>query len=217
MCPKAPLECQSLPYSDTQLARHLTAHAFTEYLGRRSDLVKQRLEAEQDQEIKEAVRTEIARLAALDQERRAIEAACNEIEEHLLMGCSGGCRYAPRWDAVVPPDFVDCFCNCFALYCPMCSARPCAWCWRDVGPDNGAAHAHVRECREAPEPERSHRNRALYCRDRDHREPHVKEKFDSHWQARKRALVQGVLDALDGAIRRQVQEKLRAELSDLDF
>ena len=107
------------------------------------------------------------------------------------------------------------FDGCFALYCTHCPARPCAWCWADVGPDNGAAHAHVRTCSEAPELERCHPHGALYCRDRPHDAPHPKQKFDDHWRARKRERVRAVLEGLDGEGAARLRQDMRLQLDEL--
>ena len=53
MCPCAPTECAAGPYADVDLARHLPADAFKEYLASRQELVEQRRAAENDRELKE--------------------------------------------------------------------------------------------------------------------------------------------------------------------
>ena len=53
LCPFAPTECAAGPYADVDLARHLPAEAFKEYLASRQELVEQRRAAENDRELKE--------------------------------------------------------------------------------------------------------------------------------------------------------------------
>lgn len=136
----------------------------------------------------------------------ALTEARQQIEDELVMKCPA-CHV--RLD--MQPDFD----GCFALYCTHCPARPCAWCWSDVGPDNSDAHAHVRTCSEAPEAERRHRHGALYCRDRPHDAPHPKQKFDEHWRARKREPVRAVLQGLDDEVAALLRQEMRMQLDEL--
>ena len=144
------------------------------------------------------------------------------IEEEVLNLLCPACRRP----IVIPDDFDD----CLALHCDPhgpCKARPCAWCFEDVGhgertdASNQAAHEHCRTCPHAPEPEREFvpgdgvRGGGLYCRAVPHEAPHVKQYLDEHWRGKKQARALAVLGELAAGERAQVIEKLRAQLSEL--
>ena len=144
------------------------------------------------------------------------------IEEEVLNLLCPQCRR--------PIVFEEDFSDCLALHCDPqgpCKARPCAWCFEDVGlgertdASNQRAHEHCRTCPHAPEPEREFtpgdgvRGGGLYCRAVEHEAPHVKRYLDEHWRGKKRVRALAVLDELGANERARVIEKLRAQLDEL--
>ena len=144
----------------------------------------------------------------------AVVEARQRIEDCVNMGCP-----VCNTPQVMPDDFE----GCFALYCgdgTACPARPCAWCWTDIGPGlsgaarNKAAHDHVRHCPHAPEVERNwDPGGAIYCRAVPHEAPHVKRYFDQHWRSRKSNRVREELARLPSDDQRELlREALRPGL-----
>ena len=119
-------------YGDLELARALPKKVFELYLASRTRLAEQDLAARIEKEQQAKLRTEVARLAAMDAEQRAVHVArLRLVEEVLALNCPR-CKQA----------FVD-FNGCFALTCGRCACGFCAWCLADCG---GDAHLHVVDC-----------------------------------------------------------------------
>jgi len=190
LCPQAPRECAAVAYSDADLARHLPEEAFTAYLDSRRDLVEQRLAAENDARMREAVQAELQRLQQLDERQRRLLAIKNRIvDEHLTLKCPRqNCRQA----------YID-FNGCAALVCSRCPCNFCGWCLQDCGSDS---HAHVRRC-----PHKPGGADAYY--------PRPWSAFEEHWGRRKAAGVRQALADLCAEDRHVVRHDLRVQLADI--
>ena len=189
LCPKAPTECNGGPYTDAALARHLSDGAFARYLTSRRELIEQRLEAEKDAELQQAIQAELARLAQLDERQRRIEQIKTSIVEDVLtMKCPReGCRQA-----------YDAFNGCTALYCSRCPCKFCGWCLQDCGDSD--AHAHVRSCRAKPPGV-------------DTFFPNPWSSFENHWKQRKAEGVRRELQTLSADEQRDIRHALRVQLA----
>ena len=191
LCPKAPKECVTVAYSDFELARHLSDEAFQAYIDSRRELVEQRLAAENDVRMQEAVQRELERLAQLDEDqRRMLIVKSRIVGEVLTMKC-------PRQDC--RQAYID-FNGCAALKCSRCPCNFCGWCLQDCGND---AHAHVRNCPHKPQ-------------GTDAYFPRPWSTFEQHWAKRKADAVKRALADLDAASRRAVRHDLRVQLADIE-
>ena len=139
MCFKYPTECRSSAFHDRDLARHLPGVDFQAYLKGRINLMEQSLKMELEPQIREQLKEEQRRLAALEERERQVLIARKHIEEEILqMKCPRqSCRQA----------FYD-FDGCFALSCSLCPCKFCGWCLQDCGDQD--AHPHVLICGKVP-------------------------------------------------------------------
>jgi hypothetical protein len=124
-------ECKAAPFNDLLVAQLASNEGFRLHLAARSKLVEARLA--QDFEVRKAaeLKRELARLLAMDERQRRVEAATKRVQDELTDKC-------PRCKAA----FFD-FTGCCALSCGSCPCNFCAWCLADCGDD---AHPHIRTC-----------------------------------------------------------------------
>jgi hypothetical protein len=135
MCPLC--RDKKCPYSDIEIAKHVTSAAFEIYVKGRMELLEDRMAGEFEQRLKERIVQECAQLQQLDDKQRRVRLACRHIEEDILTCKCPRCGQA----------FVD-FTGCFALSCSRCDCGFCAWCGADSGSND--AHPHVARCTSRP-------------------------------------------------------------------
>jgi hypothetical protein len=186
-------------FSHKELARRLPDELFERYMVSLRQVDEKRYVREAEERARAMVERELQQAGASP--GLAAQRARDEIAELLVVKCTC-CGVA----LALQDDFE----GCFALYCSNCPARPCAWCLRDVGPDNTHAHEHVARCSEAPEPERSHHHGALYCRNADgeedlHKAPYVAQRWRRFHRQRVAPRVRAVVEAME-------EEGLREEV-----
>ena len=135
-CSKFPRECRS-GFEDQDLAKHLPAVTFQDYLTGNLDAIQEQLRVQLDAEYKEKYEAEREKERALGERGRKVKMARKHIIDKILtLSCPNG------------HAFVD-FDGCFALKCSMCPCHFCGWCLADCG-NSCDAHAHVRTCRHKP-------------------------------------------------------------------
>eukprot|EP00668_Euglena_longa_P034724 GGOE01044581.1.p1 GENE.GGOE01044581.1~~GGOE01044581.1.p1 ORF type:complete len:834 (+),score=202.73 GGOE01044581.1:363-2504(+) len=177
------------PYTDQQLAQHVTNDVFGSFLRLRRQLLEQQLAEAFDQQLHTAVEAERAHLLRLDEQQRRVRQARQHIAENVLnLRC-------PRCHQV----FVD-FNGCCALSCSRCPCGFCAWCGQDCGTD---AHEHVPQCVEKPD--------GVNCMFPD------VGVWDEHQRQRRQRQVQAYLDTLEVETKQAVVQELRQDLANLQL
>ena len=167
-CSKFPRECRS-GFEDQDLAKHLPAVTFQDYLTGKLDAIQEQLRVQLDAEFKDKLDAELEKMRALDERGRKVEMARKHIIDKILtLSCPNG------------HAFVD-FDGCFALKCSMCPCHFCGWCLADCG-NSRDAHAHVRTCGHKPAGAD-----VFYG---------TKEQFEEAQRKRQRAMISSYLDCL---------------------
>ena len=183
-CAYYPFECSS-GFADQDLAKHLPAPLFKQYLEARVETIKEQMQSQLEDEMKDRLDAELKRLAALDERaRKVLVARAHVVDKILTLSC-------PRCQQA----FVD-FEGCFALSCSRCRCGFCGWCLADCGAD---AHGHVMRCGAKPP------GADVYFGSR--------QQFEEAQRRRQRALIRAFLDGeVDGDLRAAVLEACRVEL-----
>ena len=182
-CSKFPRECRS-GFEDQDLAKHLPAVTFQDYLTGKLDTIEEQLRVQLDAEFKDKLDAELEKMRALDERGRKVEMARKHIIDKILtLSC-------PKGHA-----FVD-FDGCFALKCSMCPCHFCGWCLADCG---GDAHAHVATCRHKPA------GADVFFG--------TKEQFEEAQRKRQRIKIRSYLnEQVDASLKRDIAEASRMEL-----
>eukprot|EP00667_Euglena_gracilis_P000108 EG_transcript_108 len=188
-CPECHVSGHRSAYTDQQLAQHLPADIFGQYLGLRLKLTEQQLAAQYDRELRAAVEAERRLLVEMDERQRRVREARQHITESILnLRC-------PRCHQV----FVD-FTGCCALACSRCPCMFCAWCGQDCGRD---AHGHVAKC-----PQKPAGIDVLFA---------SQAQWAEQQRLRRQRLVGAYLASLAPDIKQAVQQEMRRDLADLNL
>ncbi|KAK3267259.1 hypothetical protein CYMTET_24173, partial [Cymbomonas tetramitiformis] len=147
-CPVSKMvgECDSMPYTDTELAQGVSEAAFQRYF----DVRIKRKEAQVVQEIDDQNKVwrtaELEKMRAQDEETRAVKAAQRHIEETLLNFFCPHCHRAIiDWDACSAVQHVP---HRGAGH--GCSGYFCGWCFQACN-DRADAHRHAAQCPSIPQ------------------------------------------------------------------
>ena len=124
------------PYSDADVAQHVSEKIFNLYNEAMKKLIEHRLAKEIRVEERHRLEEEQKQLALMSEFQRKVYDVRRHIVEELLTLKCPRCRQA----------FVD-FTGCYALTCGQCNCGFCAWCLKDC---NNDAHSHVATCPENP-------------------------------------------------------------------
>ena len=183
-CSKFPRECRS-GFEDQDLAKHLPAVTFQDYLTSKLDAIQEQLRLQLDAEYKEKYEAEVEKMRALDERgRKVMMARTHIINKILTLSCPNG------------HAFVD-FDGCFALKCSMCPCHFCGWCLADCG---GDAHAHVRTCGHKP----AGANDPYFG---------TKEQFEEAHRKQQRVKIRSYLnEQVDASLKRDIVDACRTEL-----
>ena len=185
MCSKFPRECRS-GFEDQDLAKHLPAVTFQDYLTGKLDAIQEQLRVQLDAEFKDKLDAELEKMRALDERgRKVLMARTHIINKILTLSCPNG------------HAFVD-FDGCFALKCSMCPCHFCGWCLADCG-NSRDAHAHVATCRHKPA------GADVFFG--------TKEQFEEAQRKRQRIKIRSYLnEQVDASLKRDIAEASRMEL-----
>jgi hypothetical protein len=182
-------KCQSTPYTDELLAKHITGPALKLYLKARLTVAEKQLSSKLEKEKQEAIESEMKRLAEMDETARAVERAFRHITQQLLTLRCPRCHLA----------FID-FNGCCALTCHGCKCGFCAYCLEDCG---GDAHQHVANCFS-----NSHPTKDVY---------NTKENVEAAQRQRKQGLVQQYLSTLAPDLRARVCKRCATQFRGLNI